>query len=123
LGSAIAYEAGARWCVGHDLPGDPQVTAPAVTSPPSTTVPPPPTITPAAITTLAQACAKVHELASPGSAGRGVPTETMVQLRGVFANVPDPILQGLLPATGPTTEVGTQLAHMLVWCLTHNDGQ
>src|SRR6266540_3619797 len=102
----VAWEDGTRWCFAHDLPADSNVLA----APPATT---PTTTTPAIpITTLAEACAKVDQLAQPG-VGNTVDRQTMVALRSVFASVPDPLLRGAMSG-GPTSEVGTQLQAMFV---------
>src|SRR5947199_282510 len=51
----------------------------------------PPTTPPTAITTLAEACAKIHAGASPGGGGTAALVPVLPQLRAVFAGVPSDI--------------------------------
>jgi len=43
----------------------------------------------------------------------------MVQLRAVFLNVGDPMLNSYLPVVSPTEDTGTQLQSMVIWCFGH----
>jgi hypothetical protein len=78
-------------------------------TPPPTTVPP--------ISTLAEACAKLHSVTT---IGRDAVVAALPQLRAVFAGVPSDT--GPPYVVTPGVDDGTQLQEMLIWCFGHNDG-
>jgi hypothetical protein len=95
-----------------------QLGAPTTAAPPSV----PPLTTAGAITTVAEACSEVTQIANARTGDNTVPEETMSELDRAFAGVSDPELQGAMSG-GPLSGVGTQLQSMFIWCLSNNNGQ
>ncbi|MDQ6854725.1 MAG: hypothetical protein M3046_13710 [Actinomycetota bacterium] len=115
--AVVALSVAAGACGGGGAKPAAKTTAPTK---PGVTFYLPPATTTAPIATLAEACAELHKQASPGGAGSNLQTETLVQLKAVFATVPDPIVQGAISGGG--SDRGTELQAMLIWCIENNDG-